>query len=286
MILIVGATGELGGRIARSLLDRGERVRALVRKGSNSGELEKAGVELAFGSLTEPATLTAAVAGAETVLTTASASARGGGAEEIEAVDGRGTRDLIDASREAGVDRFVHVTAYGFEADSGVPLARAKAETAAHLKESGLEYTILVPVAFMEAWIGLVIGGQLAHGPSVTLVGDGRSPMGFISVEDVAAAGSRVVGDPEAANAEIPLCGDTASYRDVVREIERVTGRAIAIGTVPHGQSVPGLPPIIWELWPILDRAGTPPGGERALEAYGIRPVTVEQYVARTFGAG
>ncbi|HUP00765.1 MAG TPA: SDR family oxidoreductase [Gemmatimonadota bacterium] len=286
MLLIVGATGELGGRIARSLLERGEAVRALVREGSEHGPLEGAGAELVFGDLTKPETLPAACAGIETVLTTASASVRGGGADTIEAVDGQGTRDLIDVARQTGVRRFVHVSAHGFKADSGVPLVRAKTETEAHLRKSGLEYTILTPVAFMEAWIGHVIGGQLAHGPSVTLAGDGEKPMGFISVEDVAAAGTGVVGDPKAANAELPLCGDAASFRDVVRGIERVTGRPIAVETVPIGEPVPGLPPIIAELWPVLDRAGVPPEGVRNLEAYGIQPVTVERFVARTFGGG
>jgi NADH dehydrogenase len=102
MILIVGATGKLGGRIARELLSRGLKVRALVRPASAAGALQRLGAEIVIGDLKDPASLLAACAGADTVITTAN-TARRGGADTVDTVDRTGSRALIDAARATGV---------------------------------------------------------------------------------------------------------------------------------------------------------------------------------------
>jgi len=68
MVLLVGATGQLGARIARELLSRGIKVRALVRPSSPSGSLRRLGAEIVPGDLREPSTLAIACAGADTVM--------------------------------------------------------------------------------------------------------------------------------------------------------------------------------------------------------------------------
>ena len=77
VILVVGATGNLGGSIARVLLAEGKRVRILVRPGSSYGELVDVGAEPVTGDLKEPASLHAACAGVDAVVTTANAIGRG-----------------------------------------------------------------------------------------------------------------------------------------------------------------------------------------------------------------
>ena len=90
MILVVGATGSLGGRITRGLLAQGKPVRILARHNSPSEELAKqgransaaslieAGAQAVYGDLKDRASLDAAVAGVDTVITTATATQRGG----------------------------------------------------------------------------------------------------------------------------------------------------------------------------------------------------------------
>src|SRR5207245_4735193 len=109
MILVVGATGELGSAIVRRLLGRGERVRALVRKSSDASrvqELRGAGAETVEGDLKDPASLQRACAGIETVVTTAN-SARRGPPDTVETVDDKGNAALVEAAKKAGVRRFV-----------------------------------------------------------------------------------------------------------------------------------------------------------------------------------
>src|SRR5438874_2085943 len=77
MILVVGATGDVGGNIARRLLERQNSVRVLVREGSNYAPLIEAGAQAAIGDLKDSSSLGPACAGIETVVTTANSAKRG-----------------------------------------------------------------------------------------------------------------------------------------------------------------------------------------------------------------
>src|SRR5690348_326106 len=120
MILVVGATGSLGGSIVRGLLEQGQQVRALVRTAPDAEVLTDLGAEPAMGDLKDRASLDAACQGIETVITTAN-SARRGGEDNPETVEDKGNRQLIDAAEAAGVDQFVFVSALGASPSSPVP---------------------------------------------------------------------------------------------------------------------------------------------------------------------
>ena len=112
MILVVGATGNLGGSIARALLTDGKEVRILVRPGSSYADLAHDGAEPVTGDLKEPASLRTACAGVDAVVTTANAIGRGGDAT-IESVDLQGNQPLIEAAEAEGVRRFVFTSVLG-----------------------------------------------------------------------------------------------------------------------------------------------------------------------------
>src|SRR3712207_4114174 len=121
MILVVGATGVVGGMVTRRLLDEDKEVRVLVRRDSPSSqlvqqglatsaeELAEAGAHPVHGDLRDRASLDTALEGIETVITTANSAGRGG-ADNPQSVDLEGNRNLIEAAREAGVERFVFVS--------------------------------------------------------------------------------------------------------------------------------------------------------------------------------
>lgn len=285
MNLIVGATGELGSRIARRLLAQNRAVRILTRESSNYWELERAGAEVVFGDLKNPETLAAACRDVSRVLTTASASMRGGD-DTLESVDREGTAHLIEAAKQAGTGQFVYVSAYGFEADSPLPLARYKAENEQRLKNSGLNYTILKPTMFMEVWIGFLLGSQLQQGGAVTILGDGNVKHAFVAIDDVADLAVAVLGHDAARNAEIPLSSPTpASYRDIIALIEEATGYPIEVHTVELGQEMPGLPPLVTELWTMMIEAGDVSlDVTDTANTFDLRLKTVPEYVRETFG--
>src|SRR5690606_28314680 len=127
MFLLVGATGTLGGSIAKKLLQAGERVRVLVRGSSparahgphtDPEELRQAGAEVVSGDLRDPESLRRAAQGVRVVVSTASGTKRAP-PDTTGAVDGEGTANLAAAATEAGVARFVLVSAAG--AGEGAP---------------------------------------------------------------------------------------------------------------------------------------------------------------------
>jgi uncharacterized protein YbjT (DUF2867 family) len=254
MILVVGATGVVGGMITRRLLEQGREVRVVVRRDSPSSqlvqqglatsaeELIESGAQQVHGDLRDRASLEAAVGGVETVITTANSAMRGG-ADNPQSVDLEGNRNLIEAAREAGVEHFVFVSALGAEPDHPSPYMQAKAKTEATLRASGMGYTILAPNAYMEVWPGLVVGMPAVQGQTVTLVGEGRRRHSFISNRDVAAFAVAVVDNPEARNQYLVIGGpEPLTWRDVVATYERVLERPISVEFVAAGEQVPGLP--------------------------------------------
>lgn len=105
-ILITGATGKVGSRLAAHLARRGDAVRALVRDPARAAELAKANIELARGDLLDSESLNRAAQGIEAVVHCA-AFFRGATAEQAHAVNDEGTQRLAHAAREAGVRRFL-----------------------------------------------------------------------------------------------------------------------------------------------------------------------------------
>ena len=105
-ILMTGATGKVGSRLAIRLMQRGHAVRALVRDPARAQPLHDAGAALVRGDLLEPATLADAVRGVDAVVHCA-AFFRGATDEQARATNDIGTRTLAEAARNARVSRFV-----------------------------------------------------------------------------------------------------------------------------------------------------------------------------------
>jgi nucleoside-diphosphate-sugar epimerase len=103
-ILVTGATGKVGSRLARRLAKRGDHVRALVRDPARAGDL--AGIELVTGDLLDVASLAAALRGVDAVVHCA-AFFRGATPEQAHAVNDLGTQHLANAATAAAVKRFV-----------------------------------------------------------------------------------------------------------------------------------------------------------------------------------
>lgn len=106
LILVTGATGKVGSRLAKRLTQRGHRVRALVRDLTRAQDLRGAHIEVAQGDLLDTTSLAAAVHGVDAVVHCA-AFFRGATAEQAHAVNDLGTQHLANAARAATVKRFV-----------------------------------------------------------------------------------------------------------------------------------------------------------------------------------
>ena len=237
MNLVVGASGMLGGMIARKLLARGEPVRVMVRQPSTFEDADSV-----VADLKDSASLAAACRGATAVITTAN-SAQRGGTDNVASVDLHGNRALIDAASRAGVRQFVFVSVAHADVDSPVPLFAAKARTEHHLGESGMAWTIVAPHVFLDVWFGLLVGSAIAAGMPVSLVGGGRARHSFIAADDVAEFAARAVNHRAAMHRRIVLGGPEAlSWSDIVDKAAAILGRPLPVRSIEPGQPIPSLP--------------------------------------------
>ncbi|WP_433157682.1 SDR family oxidoreductase [Kribbella sp. CA-247076] len=275
MILVVGATGQLGGLITRILLDRAEPVRVLVRTGSPyDGD---AAVEVVTGDLKDLDSLRKACSGVEAVVTTANATDRGG-ADTIESVDLAGNANLIAAAEAEGVRRFVFVSALGADPQHPMPLLRAKGETERRLRDSGMTWTVLQPNLFMDKLPLAVIGPALAGDP-VTLVGEGRRRHSLVAMRDVAEYAVAALHREEAEGQTLVIGGpEPVSWRDVVAAFEHELGREITVRTVPPGRPVPGLSDLVAGLLASLETYDSLIDSSHLSDQYGIRPTTLATF--------
>lgn len=284
MILVVGATGKLGGRVTRELIRGGHSVRILVRQGSEYGSLVELGAQPIMGDLKDPESLRRACAGVATVITTANSSARGG-ADTVDSVDVQGNRALIDAASVAGAEHFIFISALGASEQSPVPFMRAKAATEAHLKASGLGYTILEPNIFMEVWVGMLVGVPVQEGWPVTLIGRGDHRHAMISIRDVAAFTVAAVTSPAARDRLLVFGGPEAlTWTQVVERAELVLGRRLEIRYVEPGEPLPGRPPIAAQLGAAFEMYETVIDSSGIAAELGVRLTTIDEFLHETLG--
>ncbi len=232
MILIVGASGRLGTRVAQRLLAQGFPVRAMSRDVSRLAELSGRGAESVMGDLRDPASLVRACEKIEKVVAAAHAFT-GAGDNHPGSVDDCGNRYLIDACRAAGVKHFVFTSVHDARPDHRLDFFRIKFRVEQYLRASGLSYTILRPSAFMEFWAALV-GEPIFGQGRTTIFGRGLNPVNFVSVDDVAEFVLLALENPLARNQVIEVGGpENLSLAQVVAIFERVTGRIAKKSHVP-----------------------------------------------------
>ena len=236
MILVAGSTGVLGFEICRRLRERNKAVRALVRRTSLPERIEALkglGAEIAIGDVKDPVSLDAACKGIETVVSTVTAVTTAKPGDSFEATDGAGTINLVDAARRAKVKQFVFVS---FETDDvpDAPLVKAKRDAERHLRESGIEYTILQPALFMESWLGPMLFGDPVTA-TARIYGEREVKFRYVAVADVAEVAVQSIDNPKARNTKIPFGGpEELSQRDAVHVFEEVFDKPFAVAEVPE----------------------------------------------------
>ena len=236
MILVAGATGFLGMAICRRLTDKGLSVRALVRPTSDPAkvdQLRSLGVALVVGDLKERKSLDFACTGVTSVISTVTTVTSRQPGDSIVATDQTGQMNLVDAARAAGAKHFVYIS-YSANINTDCPLTTAKRAVEQHLMNSGLNYTILRPSYFMEAWLSPALGFDYPNGKA-QIYGSGAKRVSWISLGDVAAFAVASLDNPAAANAVLELGGPQAlSPLEVVTVFEKVQGRQFVVQHVPE----------------------------------------------------
>ena len=227
MILVTGGTGFVGGHVVVALRRAGQRVRCLVRDVRSAEKPALAGCELVEGDMTHPATLRAAVDGADAVVHLV--AIRQGKDEAFERIMSQGTRDLVAAAEEAGVRRFVHMSALGLDERTKdlVPYYRAKWEMEEALRGSSLPFVIFRPSFVFGTDGGLLpTFRRLAKlAPITPIVGSGAQRIQPIWADDVASYFARALEDDVPPGTTFELGGpDVVSWDELWTRLKGALG--------------------------------------------------------------
>jgi len=118
-VLVTGANGFTGSHLVRALLDRGDRVTALVRLSSDVSRLQGLNITYAYGDVTDRASIDKAMTGIDRVYHIAAFVELGlVDAEKMRRVNVDGTRNVIEAARAAGVEKMLYCSTVGIYGDT------------------------------------------------------------------------------------------------------------------------------------------------------------------------
>jgi nucleoside-diphosphate-sugar epimerase len=206
-VLVTGATGFIGGHLARHLLDRGHPARAMVRR--ENPNLAQAGIELTRGDITDQDAARAAVEGVDAVFHLAAQRDVWGTPESVyHKVNVEGTLNLLRASATAGVQRFVFCSSVGvarypgnLKADETLPHVQASSQTSYHDTKAQAEQAVMAAARTGEV-PALIVRPVITYGPGdrtgmitqllerlangrFLLVGDGHNHVDLAYIDDM-----------------------------------------------------------------------------------------------------
>jgi len=227
MILVTGATGNIGSEVARLLLESGHRFRVLTRDPARAAHLTGR-AEVAQGDFSQPETLAAAFAGIEKTFIVTPAG------EDLPVVLG----PVFEAARRAGVRHVVMVSSGTIAMQPEVAIGRWHRLAEEKLKESGLAWTMLRPGNFASnslRWASMIKSQGTVFGP-----GNGQSAV--IDPRDIAAVGAAALTTPAHEGKTHVLTGpELLSASDQVRIIGDVIGRPLKFVEVPEAGARMGM---------------------------------------------
>jgi uncharacterized protein YbjT (DUF2867 family) len=226
-VLVAGATGYLGGFVARELEARGYFVRALVRSPERLGPLRDSLGDVFVGQVTRPETLKGACDGIDVVFSSVGITRQKDGLT-FRDVDYQGNKNLLEAAQEAGVGKFVYVSVFDGPNLRHLDIVEAHEAFVDVLKASGVSYAVMRPTGYFSD-MGEVF--QMARKGRVYLIGRGRNRVNPIHGADLAVTCADAL-DGEGQEVDVGGPG-VLSYREIAELAFRVLGRPARVSSVP-----------------------------------------------------
>jgi len=286
----------VGRHVTTLLAGRGHQVRALVRRDDPGRAAAALPAERTPGDLADPAALAALTRGADVIVHLVGIIVEAGAAT-FEAVHVEGTRRLLTAAREAGVRRFVHMSAVGARDEPGATrYHRTKWRAEELVRSSGLSHAIFRPsiISGPENRPIRTLARLHRWSPLVPVFGDGGFAMQPVWIGDVALAFALAAERP-ALSGVFELGGPaTLTYEEFVRAIGRAAGHPRRLVHVPLavaraaaaalGVMGPLAPLTLDQLQMLVEGSATP---ANALEStFGIWALPFDEGLARFLGGG
>jgi uncharacterized protein YbjT (DUF2867 family) len=228
-VLVTGATGKQGGHLVRDLLARGHSVRALARNPESpaAAALVERGVTVVKGDFQDQASLERAARGVDAVF---AMSTPFGTDEKTETREGI---NVVRAAAAVGVKHLVYSSVAGADRETGIPHFDSKFEVEKEVRRSGVPFTIVAPVFFMDNFLADYMVAGLAKG-SISMAVPATRRLQQIAVADIAQFAALVIERRASfLGKRIDIASDELTLAAVAAAITEASGRDIEYTAVP-----------------------------------------------------
>jgi uncharacterized protein YbjT (DUF2867 family) len=235
-VLVLGATGQQGGAVARQLRANKWRVRALVRdpRKPEAQALQRLGIELVQGDLDTPASVTSAMQDMHGVFSVQAVLSN----PEQEVRQGK---TVADSAKTTGITHLVYSSAGGADRSIDIAAFKAKGEIEQYIRSLDVPATILRPVMFMENFRFLAQEmNESIHLPSLE---SPETKVQMIAVRDIGTFATLALNDPDIYIGKVlEIAGDELTFSQIAEVLQNVFGRLVSYqaGTPEQDQNLEG----------------------------------------------
>ncbi len=276
-VLVTGATGHQGGAVARELLGRGYKVRAMTRKPQDESahKLATLGAEVVSGDLDDEASLRKALRGMWGTFAVQNTWEAGVEKEEVQG------KRFAKAARDAGVQHFVYSSVASAHRKTGIPHFDNKWRVEETVRGLGFPtHVVIRPVFFMENFQSPWFKPGIDAG-KLTMAIKSETPLQMIAVADIGKYGAWAFENPQKLNGRgIDIAGDALTMPQTAAIISKVAGRKVEFERVPIEEvrkwSADYALMLEW-----FDRVGYDADIPAISRESGIRPTTFPEWAAR-----
>lgn len=279
VVLVTGATGFVGRHVVQALLARGKDVRCLVHSPGREKALGSSKVDVRFGSVTDPAALEAAFYDVNEVVHLV-AVIRERGQVTYDKINRQGTANVAAAAAQAGVQRFVHMSAIGARNDPSFRYLYSKWQGEQAVIKGGVPYTILrASLLFGEGdQVANSLAGLVRVFPIVPVAGDGKAQFQPLSVEDLARCVVATVDNQALVGRMVEIGGPEQLTYDQMLDVVCLT---LGVRRLKLHIPMPLMRGIVRAMGALLPR---PPATTEELKMLSVPNVAQPNAVEETFG--
>ncbi|MDZ4322181.1 MAG: complex I NDUFA9 subunit family protein, partial [Phenylobacterium sp.] len=240
VVTLFGGSGFIGSQAVRALARRGWRIRVAVRNPVLAIEVQPLGdpgqIQFMRCDVTNAEDVAAAVRGSHAVVNLVGVLHDGGGKRGFKSAHVEAARNIAQASKAAGVERVVQISAIGADANSPSAYARTKGEAENQIRAVYPDAVILRPSLVFGASDSFLnrFAAMATMAPALPLIGGGKTQFQPVYVGDVAEAVARSVVRADAAGRTFELGGpEVWSFKQILEYILRETGRRRLLAPLP-----------------------------------------------------
>lgn len=246
-VLIIGATGFLGGKVATEAIESGHTVRALVRNGTDATALERMGITIFRGDMLDSKSISTAMAGCDAVITTAAGYTSRRRSDFKSDTDTKGNENLAKAALSAKIKRYILCSVLTCDEAESVPHFWNKKLAEDALERASVPFIALRPGAFLDQGSADFWAKGLKNG-KLNFLANPSVPATFVHPDEVAKS---LVSALDISTDQLALRIDigadrAASINDIAEIMSELLGRPIKASVPPWplvyaGLSVVGL---------------------------------------------